>query len=51
MLIAQKVVVPGLEQDVWFDADALSNIVALSTLSQQYHITYNSAKGSCFIVQ
>jgi hypothetical protein len=50
MLISHKAVVPGLKQDVWFDTDALSNIVALSTLSQQYRIIYNSANGSCFIV-
>jgi hypothetical protein len=50
MLISHKAVVPGLKQHVWFDADALSNIVALSTLSQQYCITYNSAKGSWFIM-
>jgi hypothetical protein len=43
MLISHKAIVSGLKQDVWFDADALSNIVALSTLSQQYRVTYNSA--------
>jgi len=50
MIISHKAVVPCLKQDVWLDADALSNIVALSTLSQQYRIIYNSANGSCFIV-
>jgi hypothetical protein len=50
MLISHKVMVPGLKQDVWFDADAPSNIVALSTLSKPYCITYDSTKGSCFIV-
>jgi hypothetical protein len=50
MLISHKAVVSGLKQDVWFNADALSNIVALSTLSQQYRITCDSAQGLCFIV-
>jgi hypothetical protein len=50
MLISHKAVVPGLKQDVWFDTSALSNIVALNTVSQQYHVTYASAEGSCFIV-
>jgi hypothetical protein len=50
MFISHKAVVPGLKKDVWFDANALSNIVALSTLSQQYCVTYDSAEGSCFMV-
>ena len=50
MLISHKAVVPGLKKDVWFDTNALSNIVALRTLKEQYRVTYDSAQGSCFIV-
>jgi hypothetical protein len=50
MLISHKAVAPGLKKDVWFDINALSNIVALNTLSQQYCVTYDSAEGSYFIV-
>jgi hypothetical protein len=49
MLIFHKVVEPSLKKDVWFDTNALSNIVTLNTLSQQY-VTYDSSEGSCFIV-
>jgi hypothetical protein len=34
MLISHKAVVPGLKKGVWFDTNALSNIVTLSSLSQ-----------------
>ena len=49
-MIHQKAVVPGLKHDVWYDPNAISNIVALDTIRQQYRITYDSAQGSCFIV-
>jgi Reverse transcriptase (RNA-dependent DNA polymerase) len=49
-MIHQKAVVPGLKHDVWYDPNAISNIVALNTIRQQYRVTYDSAQGSCFIV-
>jgi hypothetical protein len=45
MLISHKAVVPCLKQDIWFDINELSNIVAPNTLSRQNRVTCDSAEG------
>jgi hypothetical protein len=42
MLVSQKATLPGYNKKVWFRTRAITNIVALSNLIQQYRITYNS---------
>jgi hypothetical protein len=50
MLISQKATVAGLHQDVWYDPNAITNIIALHNLSKQYQITYDSEEDSSFVV-
>jgi hypothetical protein len=42
MLVSQKATIPGYNKKVWFSTRAITNIVALSNLIQQYRITYYS---------
>jgi hypothetical protein len=43
MLVNRKATIPGYNKDVWFSTRAITNIIALSNLIQQYRITYDSA--------
>lgn len=49
LTITQKAKVSGLQEDLWFDPKALTNILALHTLSSKYHVTYDS-QDACFVV-
>jgi hypothetical protein len=40
---------PGYNKDVWFSTRAITNILALSNLIQQYHITYDSDDKMCVV--
>jgi hypothetical protein len=42
MLVNQKASISGYNKRVWFTTRAITNIVALSNLIQQYRITYDS---------
>jgi hypothetical protein len=42
MLVRHKATIPGYKKKVWFSTRAITNIVALSNLIQQYCITYDS---------
>jgi hypothetical protein len=42
MVVTRKATMPGYNKDVWFSTRAINNIIALSNLIQQYHITYDS---------
>jgi hypothetical protein len=42
MLVTGKDHIPGYNKDVWFSTRAITNIIALSNLIQQYHVTYDS---------
>jgi hypothetical protein len=42
MLVRHKATIPGYKKKVWFSTQAITNIVALSNLIQQYRITYDS---------
>jgi hypothetical protein len=42
MLVSQKASIPGYTKRVWFSSRAITNIVALNNLIQQYRVTYDS---------
>jgi hypothetical protein len=42
MVVTRKATMPGYNKDVWFSTRAITNIIALSNLIQQYHVTYDS---------
>jgi hypothetical protein len=42
MVVSQKATMPGYNKDVWFSTRAITNIIALSNLIQQYRVTYDS---------
>jgi hypothetical protein len=42
MLVSQKASIPGYTKRVWFSSRAITNIVALSNLIQQYRVNYDS---------
>ena len=42
MQVVQKATMTGYQHEVWFSKHALTNILALSNLIQQYQVTYNS---------
>jgi hypothetical protein len=42
MVVTRKATKPGYNKDVWFSTRAITNIIALSNLIQQYRITYDS---------
>jgi hypothetical protein len=42
MLVTRKATMPGYNKDVWFRTRAITNIIALRNLIQQYHVTYDS---------
>jgi hypothetical protein len=49
MLVSQKATIPGYHKEVWFSSKAITNIIALSNLTQQYRVTYDS-DDSMFVV-
>jgi hypothetical protein len=42
MVVTRKATMPGYNKDVWFSTRAITNIIALSNLIQQYRVTYES---------
>jgi hypothetical protein len=42
MLVTRKAAMPGYNKGVWFSTRAITNIIALSNLIQQYRLTYDS---------
>jgi hypothetical protein len=40
--VTRKATMPGYNKDVWFSTRAITNIIALSNLIQQYRVTYDS---------
>jgi hypothetical protein len=42
MVVTRKATMPGYNKDVWFSTRAITNIIALSSLIQQYRVTYES---------
>jgi hypothetical protein len=49
MTVNHKATMAGYKKKVWFSKDAITNIIALSNLIQQYHVTYDS-KDQIFVV-
>jgi hypothetical protein len=42
MVVSQKASIPGYHNNVWFSKRAITNIIALKNLIQQYRVTYDS---------
>jgi hypothetical protein len=42
MVVTRKATMPGYNKDVCFSTRAITNIIALSNLIQQYRVTYDS---------
>jgi hypothetical protein len=49
MTVTKKVTMSGYKKKVWYSKDAITNIIALSNLIQQYHVTYDS-RDQIFVV-
>jgi hypothetical protein len=49
MTVNHKATIEGYKKKVWFSKDAITNIIALSNLIQQYHVTYDS-RDQIFVV-
>jgi hypothetical protein len=42
LVVTRKATMPGYNRDVWFNTRAITNIINLSNLIQQYCVTYES---------
>jgi hypothetical protein len=42
MTVSRKATLPGYNKSVWFSTRAITNIIALRNLIEQYHVTYDS---------
>jgi len=42
MVVTHKTKMPGYRKTVWFSKRAITNIIALRNLIQQYRVTYDS---------
>jgi hypothetical protein len=49
MVVTRKATMPGYNKDVWFSTRAITNIIALSNLIQQYRVTYDSDNNMCVV--
>ena len=49
MKVNHKATINGYERPVWFSKDAITNIIALKNIIQQYRVTYDSDE-STFVV-
>jgi hypothetical protein len=49
MVVARKATMPGYNKDVWFSTRAITNIITLSNLIQQYRVTYDSDDKMCVV--
>jgi hypothetical protein len=52
MVVDRQAIAPGYHKRVWFSKRAITNIIALKNLIQQYHVTYDShdVKGPMCVV-
>jgi hypothetical protein len=51
MVVTRKATMPGYNKDVWFSTRAITNIIDLSNLIQQYRVTYDSDDKMCVVHQ
>jgi hypothetical protein len=51
MVVTRKATMPGYTKYVWFSTRAITNIIALSNLIQQYRVTYDSDDKMCVVQQ
>jgi hypothetical protein len=42
MVVTRKATMPGYNKTVWFSTRAITNIIALRNLIDQYRVTYDS---------
>jgi hypothetical protein len=49
MVVTRKAIIPGYNKDIWFSTRAITNIIALSNLIQQYRLTYESDDKMCIV--
>jgi hypothetical protein len=49
MLVTRKAIMPGYNKDFWFSTRAITSIIALSNLIQQYSVTYCSDDKMCVV--
>jgi hypothetical protein len=42
MVVTRKATIPGYNKTAWFSTRAITNIIALRNLIDQYHVTYDS---------
>jgi hypothetical protein len=49
MAVTRKATMPGYNKDIWFSTRAITNIIALSNLIQQYRVTYDSDDKMCIV--
>jgi hypothetical protein len=49
MVVTRKATMPGYNKDFWFSTRAITNIIALSNLIQQYRVTYDSDDKMCVV--
>jgi hypothetical protein len=49
MVVTRKATIPGYNNDVLFSTRAITNIIALSNLIQQYRVTYDSDDKMCVV--
>jgi hypothetical protein len=49
MIVTRKATMPVYNKDVWFSTRAITNIIALSNLIQQYRFTYDSDNKMCAV--
>jgi hypothetical protein len=44
MVVTKKAEMAGYHTDLWYDKNAITNILALSNVIKQYRVTYDSDK-------
>jgi hypothetical protein len=49
MVVTWKATMHGYNKDVWFSTRAITNIISLSNLIQQYRVTYDSDDNMCVV--
>ena len=50
LIVKRKAMMPGYKKEVWFSERAITNIVCLKNLNQQYRVTYDSYDDLGFVV-
>jgi hypothetical protein len=49
MVVTRRATMPGYNKDVWFSTIAITNVIALSNLIQQYRVSYDSDDKMCVV--